>query len=169
MIDAVKAAAMAKVRRVSGPWPWSRNSPRTRLSPKASKRPWCETTEKVVAIGASTGGTEALRVYLRITAGGRAGNRHRSAYAGTIHGRLRQAVGQPVPGHGQGGGRGRRRHSGEGSSGPRQPAPAAQTRGSKVCGADQGRPAGVAPSAFRGCSVSFCGPVRRAETRWASS
>jgi two-component system chemotaxis response regulator CheB len=63
--DAVKAASMARVRRIS---PTLR-----RVSPKLTAdaviaRPtgkaMVQTTEKVVAVGASTGGTEALRVFL---------------------------------------------------------------------------------------------------------
>lgn len=65
IIDAVKSAAIAKTRKIS---------PRTRvIEPKLTAdavlakptgRAMIQTTEKVVVVGASTGGTEALRVFL---------------------------------------------------------------------------------------------------------
>jgi two-component system chemotaxis response regulator CheB len=64
--DAVKAAAMAKMKRIS-------NAPRI-ITPKLSadvilekpaSRAMVKTTEKVVVIGASTGGTEALSAFLQ--------------------------------------------------------------------------------------------------------
>ena len=63
--DAVKAASMARVRSIA--------SRTLRASPKltadaviarASARAMIQTTEKVVVVGASTGGTEALRIFL---------------------------------------------------------------------------------------------------------
>lgn len=62
--DAVKAAAGAKVQRIS-----ARSLAEPKLTadavlPKASSRAMVQTTEKVVVVGASTGGTEALRVFL---------------------------------------------------------------------------------------------------------
>jgi two-component system, chemotaxis family, protein-glutamate methylesterase/glutaminase len=62
--DAVKAAAIARMRHVP---------PKRVVEPKltadvviarAIRKPIIQTTEKVVVIGASTGGTEALRIYL---------------------------------------------------------------------------------------------------------
>ncbi len=63
--DAVKAAAMARIRRIS---PGPREVP-PKLTADAviagpSGNAMIRTTEKVVAAGASTGGTEALRVFL---------------------------------------------------------------------------------------------------------
>jgi two-component system chemotaxis response regulator CheB len=63
--DAVKAAAMAKVRRIS---PGLKEVP-PKLTADAviagpSGKAMMRTTEKVVAVGASTGGTEALRTFL---------------------------------------------------------------------------------------------------------
>ncbi len=60
--DCVKAAAMAKIKRIS-----KKKEVQPKLSAdvvlaKASSRAMIETTEKVIAVGASTGGTEALRV-----------------------------------------------------------------------------------------------------------
>ncbi|GAB3034473.1 chemotaxis-specific protein-glutamate methyltransferase CheB [Bowmanella dokdonensis] len=66
IIDAVKAAAMAKVSRLhpapakAGP----KLSADAMLAPVA-KRSMDRTTEKIVVIGASTGGTEAIRVLLQ--------------------------------------------------------------------------------------------------------
>ncbi len=63
--DAIKAASMARVRRIN---PALRNVP-PKLSADAviagpTGKAMVRTTEKVVAVGASTGGTEALRVFL---------------------------------------------------------------------------------------------------------
>jgi len=62
--DAVKAAARARVKRIG-----ERNKIEPKLTAdaviaKAKTRAMIETTEKVVVVGASTGGTEALRVLL---------------------------------------------------------------------------------------------------------
>lgn len=63
--DTVKAAAMARVSRIS---PESRKvMPKLTADAviaKAASKAMIQTTEKVVAVGASTGGTEALRVFL---------------------------------------------------------------------------------------------------------
>lgn len=63
--DAVKAAARVSVRRISG----KIHRVEKKLTADAvlappSSRPMVQTTERVVAVGASTGGTEALRVFL---------------------------------------------------------------------------------------------------------
>jgi len=65
LCDAVKAAAMARVRRIS---PGLKEVP-AKLTADAvitgpSGKSMIRTTEKVVAVGASTGGTEALRTFL---------------------------------------------------------------------------------------------------------
>ncbi len=62
--DAVKAAAQARVKPII-----RARTPQPKLSAdaildKASSQAMIRTTEKVVAVGASTGGTEALRVFL---------------------------------------------------------------------------------------------------------
>ena len=66
--DAVKAAAMAGLKRL-------RTAPPITVAPKltadaviekSTSRAMIQTTEKVVAVGASTGGTEALRVFLEV-------------------------------------------------------------------------------------------------------
>jgi two-component system chemotaxis response regulator CheB len=63
--DAVKAAAMARVRRIT---PDARKvAPKLTadvILSKPTTKAMLETTEKVVVVGASTGGTEALRVFL---------------------------------------------------------------------------------------------------------
>jgi two-component system chemotaxis response regulator CheB len=75
LCDTIKAASMAKVKRVrfrsATPAPKAQES---RVAPKQSadaviqtpsaRRSMIKTTEKVIAVGASTGGTEALRVFL---------------------------------------------------------------------------------------------------------
>jgi two-component system, chemotaxis family, protein-glutamate methylesterase/glutaminase len=65
--DAVKAASQVRVKKVTASS--SRAVPSPKLTadviiPKRSAHAMVETTEKVVAVGASTGGTEALRVFL---------------------------------------------------------------------------------------------------------
>lgn len=63
--DAVKAAAMARVRRITHDL--KKVSPKLTadvILAKPTTKAMLETTEKVVVVGASTGGTEALRVFL---------------------------------------------------------------------------------------------------------
>jgi len=62
--DAVKAAAQARVRPIKPVEAGPKLTADAVLSKRATKA-MAETTEKVVLIGASTGGTEALRVLLR--------------------------------------------------------------------------------------------------------
>lgn len=62
--DAIKAAAIAKVRPIS-----QRHHVEPKLSadammPKPKSNAMVETTEKVIIVGASTGGTEAIKVFL---------------------------------------------------------------------------------------------------------
>ncbi|MFH0726014.1 MAG: chemotaxis response regulator protein-glutamate methylesterase [Pseudomonadota bacterium] len=62
--DVVKAAALARTRKIS---PSRKVEPKLTADAviaKSSSRAMVQTTEKVVAVGASTGGTEALRVFL---------------------------------------------------------------------------------------------------------
>lgn len=64
--DAVKAAASARLRRLA---PSSSRLVQPKLTadaviPRPSSRAMIQTTEKIVVVGASTGGTEALRVFL---------------------------------------------------------------------------------------------------------
>ena len=60
--DCVKAAAMAKIKRVSPKKEVQPKLSADAVLAKASNRSMVETTEKVIAVGASTGGTEALRI-----------------------------------------------------------------------------------------------------------
>ncbi|MRR58198.1 MAG: chemotaxis response regulator protein-glutamate methylesterase [Deltaproteobacteria bacterium] len=64
--DTIKAASMARVRRIA---PGVREIPPKLTADAVIPRPgsWAmiETTEKVIAVGASTGGTEALRCFLQ--------------------------------------------------------------------------------------------------------
>jgi len=62
--DAVKAAAMARPRSIARIQHISPKLNADAVIGKSSPRAMMETTEKVVAVGASTGGTEALRVFL---------------------------------------------------------------------------------------------------------
>jgi len=63
LCDAVKAAAQAKVRMLLKPRPVEKKLTADAVLPKPT-RAMVQTTEKVVLIGASTGGTEALARYL---------------------------------------------------------------------------------------------------------
>jgi two-component system chemotaxis response regulator CheB len=62
--EAVKAAAMAKVKRIDERKPVGPKFNADVIIPKATTRAMIQTTEKVVVVGASTGGTEALRYFL---------------------------------------------------------------------------------------------------------
>lgn len=62
--DAVKAAAMAKVRLMRPPSIIQPKLTADVVLAKPSSMAMFETTDRVVAVGASTGGTEALRVFL---------------------------------------------------------------------------------------------------------
>jgi two-component system chemotaxis response regulator CheB len=65
--DIVKAAASSKLRRISAVKTERMVSPKLTadaMLDKPSSRAMIQTTEKVVIVGASTGGTEALRVFL---------------------------------------------------------------------------------------------------------
>ena len=74
------------------------------MLPPPTGRAMAKTTEMVVCVGASTGGTEALREFLEALPRQRAGNGHRPAHAGEIHGGLRQASQWSLRGGGQGSG-----------------------------------------------------------------
>jgi len=62
--DAVKAAAMARPKRLTKPCVVQPKLTADAVIAKSTTKAMIDTTEKVVAIGASTGGTEALRVFL---------------------------------------------------------------------------------------------------------
>jgi two-component system chemotaxis response regulator CheB len=62
--DAVKAAAMARPKRLTKPCVVQPKLTADAVILKSNTKAMIETTEKVVVIGASTGGTEALRVFL---------------------------------------------------------------------------------------------------------
>ena len=62
--DAVKAAAKVRPRKSVPPLRVQSKLTADAVIPKASGRAMAQTTEKVVVIGASTGGTEALKVFL---------------------------------------------------------------------------------------------------------
>ncbi|MFZ5571184.1 MAG: protein-glutamate methylesterase/protein-glutamine glutaminase [Thermodesulfobacteriota bacterium] len=67
--DSVKAAAQAKLRPISQALhkkPISKKLSADVIIPKTVSRAMLQTTEKVVVVGASTGGTEALREFLEI-------------------------------------------------------------------------------------------------------
>ena len=66
-------------------------------------------TEKIIFIGASTGGTEAVREVLERTAGRLAGRAHHPAHAAGLHPELRRAPRRPVQLARQRGGRRRAR------------------------------------------------------------
>jgi two-component system, chemotaxis family, protein-glutamate methylesterase/glutaminase len=60
--DCVKAASMVKVKKISKTKEIMKKLTADAILPKAINSAMVKTTEKVVAVGASTGGTEALRV-----------------------------------------------------------------------------------------------------------
>ncbi len=63
--DAVKAAAVAKIRKIPAtPHEVVPKLTADAILPKPASRAMIQTTEKVVVVGASTGGTEALKVFL---------------------------------------------------------------------------------------------------------
>jgi two-component system chemotaxis response regulator CheB len=62
--DVVKAAALARTRKMSPPRKVEPKLTADAVIAKSTSRAMVQTTEKVVAVGASTGGTEALRVFL---------------------------------------------------------------------------------------------------------
>ena len=62
--DAVKAVAMARPKRLTKPCIVQPKLTADAVIAKATSKAMIETTEKVVVVGASTGGTEALRVFL---------------------------------------------------------------------------------------------------------
>lgn len=62
--DAVKAAAKASLRKIIQPMPVEPKLTADVILEKPLSRAMIQTTEKVIVVGASTGGTEALRVFL---------------------------------------------------------------------------------------------------------
>jgi two-component system chemotaxis response regulator CheB len=62
--DAVKAASQARVRRVANVRPVAPKLTADVIMEKPRNHAMMQTTEKVVVVGASTGGTEALRIFL---------------------------------------------------------------------------------------------------------
>ncbi len=62
--DAVKAAAMVKRKLIPAPWKISPKLTADAVIAKPHSKAMAETTEKIIVVGASTGGTEALRVFL---------------------------------------------------------------------------------------------------------
>lgn len=62
--DAVKAAAAARVRQMPKPAMVEPKLSADAVIAKAASRAMIQTTEKVIVVGASTGGTEALRTFL---------------------------------------------------------------------------------------------------------
>ncbi|WP_022664968.1 protein-glutamate methylesterase/protein-glutamine glutaminase [Desulfospira joergensenii] len=59
--DAIKAAAMSKAKKISRPMKVTPKLTADAILPQPGSRAMVETTEKIIAVGASTGGTEALR------------------------------------------------------------------------------------------------------------
>ncbi len=65
LCDAVKAAAMARLKLHTKKWKVEPKLTADSVIEKPSGHAMIQTTEKVVVVGASTGGTEALRVFLQ--------------------------------------------------------------------------------------------------------
>lgn len=62
--DAVKAASLSKTRKISEFRKVAPKLTADAVLPKPTSKAMVETTDKIVAVGASTGGTEALRIFL---------------------------------------------------------------------------------------------------------
>jgi two-component system chemotaxis response regulator CheB len=62
--DAVKAASLARLKKISTASEVSRKLTADVIISKPTSRAMIQTTEQVVVVGASTGGTEALRIFL---------------------------------------------------------------------------------------------------------
>ncbi len=65
--DVVKAAAQTKLKKSKGPASTIRPAKKLTadaILPKSTSKAMVQTTEKIVVVGASTGGTEALRIFL---------------------------------------------------------------------------------------------------------
>ncbi len=125
----------------------------------ASGRRTMAETSRVVCIGASTGGTEALRDVLEDAAGGMPRDRHRAAHAGALHRCLRPAAGRDLRHLREGGGGRRRGAAGPGPDRAGRAAPAAPAQRRSIQRRRQGRAARFAPSPLRRCAV----PLRRPE------
>ncbi len=102
LCEAVKAAAGAHLRPVS-----AHSVAQPKLTADAILAPgthaMAETTEKVVTVGASTGGTEALKILLEALPADCSRYRHRATHAGTLYARICQSPGRLVPHHCEGG------------------------------------------------------------------
>ncbi len=61
--DTVKAAAMVRAKKIAKPMKVSPKLTADAILPEPSSKAMVETTEKIIVVGASTGGTEALRVF----------------------------------------------------------------------------------------------------------
>ena len=61
-----------------------------------------KTSERLIVVGASTGGTEAIREFLVRHAARLPGHRDRAAHAREFHAHVRRAAERPVPDHGEG-------------------------------------------------------------------
>ena len=62
--DAIKAAAMARVKPIAKHRPVEPKLTADAMMPKPKSNAMVETTDKVIVVGASTGGTEAIRIFL---------------------------------------------------------------------------------------------------------
>ncbi len=68
LCDAIKAASLVRLKRKNIPAPAINVQPKHNadvIMPRSTSQSMIKTTEKVIAVGASTGGTEALTVFLR--------------------------------------------------------------------------------------------------------
>jgi two-component system, chemotaxis family, protein-glutamate methylesterase/glutaminase len=68
LCDAIKAAALVRLKRKNIPTPVINVQPKYSadvILPKSPVRSMIKTTEKVIAVGASTGGTEAITIFLQ--------------------------------------------------------------------------------------------------------
>ena len=101
--DKIRAAARARIRRAAHAAPAA--GPPAPLAPAGTPRPLGRlSTEKIVFIGASTGGTEATKDVLDATAGRLARGGDHAAHAARLHDQLCTAPGRAVPHPREGGG-----------------------------------------------------------------
>ncbi len=163
ILDAVRAANLTRVKKTS-PKPLIRDiAPKLTadaILPKAIRHDVIETTEKVVVVGASTGGTEALKDFLMampldapaIVIVQHMPEHFTAAFAERLNGICAD------DGEGSGG----QRLGGQGPCPHRagKPAHPAQAQRCPVLRGGEGRPAGLPPSAVGGRAVPIRGPLR---------
>jgi chemotaxis response regulator CheB len=158
MLAVVKGAARANVRRLQVV---AKNTADVILQAADNRSAMIQTTERVVALGTSTGGTQALEAVLttlpRVCPGIVIVQHMPEKFTADVC----QPAERPVPDRSEGSAERRPRGAGPCADRARRRAPAAAAqRRAVLCGGD-GRPAGQPPPAFGGRAVPLGGQVRR--------